>query len=99
MKAKRKGTRAEHKTIRLLERQGYKCTRAGGSLGAWDVIAVGELGVLLCQVKANRWPGTKEMDTLRAFPTPPTTWIRKIVHRWRDYQRRPDVKHLEFNRV
>jgi hypothetical protein len=35
---KRKGTRAEHRAIRILEAAGYICTRAGGSLGLFDVL-------------------------------------------------------------
>jgi Holliday junction resolvase len=33
MNAKRKGTRNEHKSIRILETAGYACTRAAASLG------------------------------------------------------------------
>jgi hypothetical protein len=35
---KRKGMRAEHRAIRILEAAGYFCTRAGGSLGLFDVL-------------------------------------------------------------
>jgi len=58
MNAKRKGTRAEHRAIRILEAAGYICTRAGGSLGLFDVIAVGPQDVRLIQVKA----GTKYLS-------------------------------------
>lgn len=49
----RKGTRAEHRAIRILESCGYVCTRAGGSLGLFDVIAIGPHDVRIVQVKCG----------------------------------------------
>jgi Holliday junction resolvase len=89
---KGKGTRNEHRTMRVLEAAGYACTRAAASLGAWDVIGVGSQDVVLVQVKTRDWPGTVEMETLKNFPAP--SGCRKLVHRWRDRQRLPDVKEL-----
>jgi Holliday junction resolvase len=37
--SKAKGSRAERRAIRLLEADGYVCTKAGGSLGVFDIIA------------------------------------------------------------
>ena len=37
---KRKGDRAERKCIALLAAAGYACTRAAGSFGLFDVLAV-----------------------------------------------------------
>lgn len=90
MNCKRKGTKNEHKSMTLLEKQGYKCARAAASLGAFDIIAVGADDVLLVQVKSNEWPRTKEMDAIRAFACPPNCY--KIVHRWRDRQKTPDAR-------
>jgi Holliday junction resolvase len=90
MNAKRKGTRNEHRSMRLLEASGYSVTRAAASLGAWDIIGISATDVVLCQVKSNAWPGSAEMETLRDFAAPPNA--RKIVHRWRDRQRVPDVR-------
>lgn len=53
MKTKRKGTRAEHRAVKILEAAGYCCTRAGGSLGLFDVVAIGGLDIRLIQVKAG----------------------------------------------
>lgn len=92
MKAKQKGTRNEHRSITLLETAGYACTRAAGSLGAWDIIGIGSTDFVLVQVKTNNWPGSVEMETLRNFVVPANA--KKLVHRWRDYQRTPDVKEL-----
>lgn len=89
---KQKGTRNEHRSIALLEAAGYACTRAAASLGAWDIIGIGSTDIVLCQVKTRDWPGSVEMETLRLFPAPANA--RKLVHRWIDRRRLPDVKEL-----
>jgi hypothetical protein len=33
-----------------------------------------------------------EMETLRDFPCP--AWCKKLVHRWRDRQRMPNMKEV-----
>ena len=90
--AKRKGSRNEHRSIAILEAAGYRCTRSAGSLGEWDIVAIGSTDVVLCQVKTRDWPGAVEMETLQRFPAPSNS--RKLIHRWRDRQRVPDVKVL-----
>ena len=90
IQAKRKGTRNEHRSRRLLEAAGYAVCRAAASLGVWDLIGVSASDVVLVQVKTRDWPGSTEMETLRAFAAPPNA--RKLVHRWRDRQRVPDVR-------
>jgi CheY-like chemotaxis protein len=89
---KRKGARNERRSIALLEALGYRCTRAAASLGAWDIIGVGSVDVVLVQVKTRDWPGIGETQRLREFPAAPN--VRKLIHRWRDGQRRPDVKEI-----
>lgn len=92
MNAKAKGTRNEHRSRRLLEAAGYRVTRAAASLGEWDLVGVSSTDVVLVQVKTRDWPGTIEMEALRSFPCPPG--CRRLVHRWRDRQRTPDVREL-----
>jgi len=92
LSAKAKGTRNEHRSIALLEAAGYRCTRSAGSLGEWDIIGIGSTDVVLCQVKTRDWPGTAEMEALKLFPAPAN--CRKLVHRWRDRQRLPDVREI-----
>jgi Holliday junction resolvase len=92
MSAKSKGTRNEHRSIRLLEAAGYQCTRAAASLGVWDLVGIGSTDVVLVQVKTRDWPGSVEMEALKLFPAP--TNCRKLVHRWRTRQRLPDMKEL-----
>jgi hypothetical protein len=76
----------------LLEAAGYSVTRAAASLGAWDIIGIGSADVVLVQVKSRDWPSAEEMETLRAFRCPPN--CKRLVHRWRDRARLPDVKEL-----
>jgi len=45
MNCKRKGTRNEYKSIRLLEAAGYICTRAAASLGVFDIVAISETDI------------------------------------------------------
>lgn len=92
MNCKRKGAQREHKSIALLESQGYKCTRAAASLGAFDIIAIRSDLILLVQVKSNRWPGSEEMEQIAAFECPPN--CVRVIHRWRDKESEPDVKYV-----
>lgn len=89
---KAKGTKREHRTMQLLESLGYRCTRAAASLGAWDVIGIGTTDVVLVQVKSRDWPGSVEMETLCNFAVPAN--VRRLIHRWRDHARTPDVREL-----
>jgi Holliday junction resolvase len=90
--AKAKGSRNERRSMALLEAAGYVCTKAGGSLGAWDVIGIGTNDFVLVQVKSNAWPGSVEMETLQLFRVPKN--CKKLVHRWRDMKRAPDVREV-----
>ena len=92
MKTKRKGNRNEHRTMALLEAAGYVCTRAAASLGLFDVVGIGSTDIVLVQVKTRDWPGSVEMEQLKAFACPPN--CRRLVHRWRDRVRMPDVREL-----
>lgn len=92
MNTKAKGNRAEHKSMAILEAAGYRCTRAAASLGAFDIIGIGSTDVVLCQVKTRDWPGSVEMETISMFPAPAN--CRKMIHRWRDRCRVPDVREV-----
>lgn len=92
MNTKKKGSRNEHRSRLLLEAAGYAVTRAAASLGAWDLVGVSSADVVLVQVKTRDWPCAAEMEALTSFPAPPNA--RKLVHRWRDRQRQPDVREL-----
>lgn len=96
--SRQKGDRAERKTIAYLEARGYSCCRAAGSLGAWDVIAVGSLLVRLIQVTCNRRKGPADRATLASFVVPPAfvvceMWMwtdrenHPVILRWSNQQR------------
>jgi Holliday junction resolvase len=90
MNWKAKGSRNERRSMRLLEAAGDTCTRAAASLGVFDIIGIGSNDFVVVQVKTRNWPGEVEMEDIRSFTCPPN--CRKLVHRWRDFQREPDVK-------
>jgi hypothetical protein len=90
--SKQKGNRQEHRSMRLLEAMGYACTRSAASLGAFDIVAIGPTDIILVQCKTRDWPGSAETETMRLLPVP--TNCRKLVHRYRDGVRLPDVKEL-----
>jgi hypothetical protein len=56
------------------------------------LIGVSGTDFVLVQVKTRDWPGTAELETLAGFPVPPNR--KRLVHRWRDRQRTPDVRAL-----
>lgn len=93
MNAKAKGTRAERRAIKMLERAGYVCTKAGGSLGLFDVVAIGPVDVRCLQVKAGtaRLSGV-ERAAIAAVPVPPNCtrelWI------FRDRATAPTIERL-----
>jgi len=67
MNRKAKGGRNERKAKKILERAGYVCTKSGGSLGAFDVIAENPLGIRHIQVKSNRIPDPVERESMAAM--------------------------------
>jgi Holliday junction resolvase len=89
---KKKGSRNEHRSMALLEAAGYSCTRAAASLGVFDIVGVSRSDIVLVQCKSNAWPRSEEMEQIRDFVCPPNT--KKLIHRWRDRVRLPDVKEI-----
>lgn len=92
MNSAAKGRHQEHRSAAILEAAGYRVMRSAASKGEWDLIGVSSADVVLVQVKTRDWPGGAEMETLRDYPAPPL--VRKLVHRWRAYQRQPDVREI-----
>lgn len=76
--------------MQLFEKEGYRCTRSGASLGEFDFIGIRKEDIILVQVKTRDWPGTKEMQAIQDFPAPEI--CHKIVQRWKPRQRQPDQK-------
>lgn len=92
MNCKGKGSRNERRSKDILEAAGYSVTKAGASLGVWDLIGIGSTDFVVVQVKTRDYPGSVEMETLKNFTCPQN--CRRLVHRWRHRQRLPDVKEL-----
>ena len=65
-----KGARQERRAMKSLEQQGYQCTKAGASLGVFDIVAIHPTHVRLIQVKSNRRPRSHEMELIEEFPCP-----------------------------
>lgn len=105
---KAKGSRNERRSIAWLSKQGYRCTKSGGSLGEWDIIGIGPNDVVLVQVKTNCWPSPAERKRLGDFYVPNLirlSWdiddgeyqspgVRKVMHRWNDHAREPEVREV-----
>ena len=92
MKTKAKGTRREHKSKLLLEAAGYEVIRAAGSHGVWDLWGISSTDIVLVQVKSRDLPYGAEREAMEAFQVPPN--CRKLVHRWKDGEKLPDVIEL-----
>jgi Holliday junction resolvase len=93
LNCKRKGSRAELKAIRILEAAGYVCTKAGGSLGLFDVVAVGRLDVRLLQVKSGgAYASAVEREQLELLPVPAN--CSKEIWRFPNFARTPLVERL-----
>lgn len=88
--SKRKGTRNEHRSGKLLEAAGYRVTRAAASLGEFDLIGISSFDIVLLQVKSNRNASPAEREAMRMFAAP--SCARKLIHIWHDRQRIPEVR-------
>jgi Holliday junction resolvase len=89
---KAKGCKNERRSRKLLEAAGFAVTRAAASLGAWDLVGISPLEVVLVQVKTRDWPGAAEIEFLRSFKVPAN--VKKLLHRWRDGTALPDVREV-----
>lgn len=93
MNAKAKGSRAERRAIRILERAGYLCTKSGGSLGIFDVIAIGFQDIRCLQVKAGGARCSSiERELMRAVTMPPN--CSREIWRFPDRCREPLIERL-----
>lgn len=90
---KRKGARAEHKAMRILETAGYTCVRAAASLGPIDVIAFGPTGIRCLQVKSGQeYCSQLERERIRALVLP--TNATREVWRFPDRCKEPSIEVL-----
>jgi Archaeal holliday junction resolvase (hjc) len=89
--SKRKGSRNEHKAMKILQAAGYHTTRAAGSFGMFDVIAINAQGLRLIQVKTNRDASPVEREGIALFDGLPPN-ASKEVWIFRDYAKEPIIK-------
>ena len=93
MNAKAKGSRAERRAIAILEAAGYVCTKAGGSLGLFDVIAIGPADVRLLQVKAGtKYLSALEREAIGALVVPAN--VSRECWRFPDRCKNPIIEHI-----
>jgi Holliday junction resolvase len=86
------GTRAEQRSAKVLEADGYVVTRSAASRGVWGLIGVRRSDVVLVQVKTRRWPKSVELRRMKLFACP--KGVRRLIHRWRPGVAEPDVRAL-----
>jgi Holliday junction resolvase len=92
MNAKAKGARAEHKARRILEAAGYCCLKAGGSLGLFDLIALGPTDVKCVQVKVNGYCSAIEREQLQLLAVPAN--VSKEIWRFKDRVKDPLIERV-----
>lgn len=93
MNGKRKGARAERRAIAMLEAAGYVCTKAGGSLGAFDVIAISAQTIRCVQVKSGgQYCSAVEREHLHLVAVPAN--VSKEIWRFPDRCRHPLIERL-----
>jgi Holliday junction resolvase len=90
---KRKGSRAERRAIRILEAAGYVCTKAGGSLGMFDVIGIGPRDIRCLQVKAGaQYCSAIEREQMTELTVPAN--VSKEIWRFPDRCKEPSRETL-----
>ena len=87
MNTKSKGSRREREVKKILENEGYNCTKAGASLGIFDIIAMNTMHIRLIQVKSNSI-SKKEIIGIKDFCNHPANavkevWIKKDYKKWK----------------
>ena len=87
MNTKGKGSRREREVKKILETEGYNCTKAGASLGIFDIIAINTEHIRLIQVKSNMIT-KKEIMGIKNFHNHPVNtikeiWIKKDYKEWK----------------
>ena len=93
MNTKAKGARAERKAVRILEAAGYSCTKAGGSLGMFDIIALGPQDIRCLQVKSGgEYISRVERELMRECALPAN--VSREVWRFPDRCREPLIERL-----
>ena len=90
---KAKGSRVERKVKRWYEERGYAVCKSGGSLGLFDLIAIGHLEVIGIQCKSQAWPGPQERLALEVFARG-NAHIKVQCTRW---DNRKGIRRMEYD--
>ena len=79
--------------MRILENDGYTCTRASASLGLFDVIAIGPTDVRLIQVKSgSKYLSAVEREQIHNLIVPAN--VSRECWRFPDRARVPLIERL-----
>ena len=79
--------------MRILEREGYTCTRASASLGMFDVIGIGPTDVRLIQVKSgSKYLSAVEREQIHNLAVPAN--VSRECWRFPDRTRVPLIERL-----
>ena len=79
--------------MRILESDGYTCTRASASLGLFDVIAIGPVDVKLVQVKSgSKYLSAIEREQIQNLVVPAN--VSRECWRFPDRVRAPLIERL-----
>ena len=80
----RQGYLAELALVRILKsrREFHTVLRSAGSRSAFDVVAIGEFSILLCQVKTGKANTRAEIEKLRSLSVP--TCVTKQLRIYRE---------------
>ena len=93
MNTKAKGTRAEHRAMRILEAAGYIVTRAGASLGVFDLVAIGAADIRCIQVKSGgQYLSAIEREQITGLAVPAN--VSRECWRFPDRCRAPLIERL-----
>ena len=87
-----KGRNNEIRSRKWLEGRGYVVIRAAGSKGMWDLVGISKSGMIVIQVKTNRWPSPAERLTMMEFSCPRNCF--RLIHRWDDRKRKPRIMEV-----
>lgn len=94
-RSKRRGRYYERQARKQLEAAGYLVTAAAGSLGLFDLVAIGQSDVRCVQVKGGKYPRLpgKERRALLALQVPPS--VRKEFWRFFVGNTSPHIEVME----
>lgn len=92
MNTKAKGSRRERQTKKMLEAVGYDCTKAGASLGQFDLVCWNQKEIRMIQVKSNRC-SKSERESIQEYKNVPSNCSKELWI-WKDRVKEPVIEYL-----